>query len=177
MEEVVGDLVALSPVLDVSDRLRACAMSLKEPVLLPHHPHLLFDVLLLVLLLLLHPLLVGGLVFGHLQQLLLFFDLEGSRLHGLRGENSQNGLYFLLEVEQLVLLYLGRCIDACLFGPVGRRGGTLLELVSLYLNGDFRGRLSVGIFEEEVKVWLYFGVWRGFDVVRRHFLLVFAEIG
>jgi hypothetical protein len=152
-------------------------MGLKELVLLLHHSHLLLDVLLLVLLLLLHPLLVGGLVFGHLQQLLLFFDLEGSRLQRLRGENSQNGLYFLLEVEQLVLLYLSGSIDACLFGPVGGRGGTLLELVSLYLNGDFRGRLCVGIFEEEVKVWLYFGVRRGLDVVGRHFLLVFAEIG
>lgn len=177
MEEVVGDLVALSSVLDVPDCVGASAMGLEELVLLLHHSHLLFDVLLLVLLLLLHALLVGGLVLGHFEQLFLLFDFEGSRFEGLRGENSQDGLYFLVEVEQLVLLYLSGSVDACLFGLVGRSGGTFLELVSLYLDGDLRRRLCVGIFEEEVQVGLYFGVWRGFDVVGSHLLLVFAEIG
>lgn len=75
-EEVIGYLVALHSLLDVSDGLSPTSMTVKQLVLLFHHSQLLIDVLLLMLLLLLHSLLVSSLVLGHLQKLFFLLDLQ-----------------------------------------------------------------------------------------------------
>lgn len=74
------------------------------------------------------------------------------------------------------MLDLSSCVDACLFWPVGRWSWAFFEVVCLNFDGNFRGRLSVWIFEEEVEIGLYLGIGCGLDVIWCHFLLVLAEI-
>lgn len=98
-------------------------------------------------------------------------------LEGLGGEDGQNGLDFLVEVEELVLLDLGCGVYAGFFGFVRCGRLLVLKLVGLDLYGYLRWGLRVWILEEEVQIGLYFGVGCGLDIIRCHFLLVFAEVG
>lgn len=77
-QEIIGNLVALHPLLHIPDGLSPTPMSIQQFILLLHHSQLLFNVLLLVLLLLLDSLLVSSLVLGHLQKFLLLLDLQRS---------------------------------------------------------------------------------------------------
>lgn len=129
-----------------------------------------------MLLLLLHTVLIGGLIFGHFEQFLLFFDLQGCTLKGLRGEDSQNRLYLLVKAEEFVLFDLSGRVDACFLWLVGRRSGSFFELIGLDLDGDFRRRLCIGILEEEVKIGLYLRIRGRFDVIGGHLLLIPAEV-
>lgn len=93
------------------------------------------------------------------------------------GENGKDRFDFLIEVEELILLNLSGSVYSCFFGFVRRRRESFFELVGLYLDGDFRWRLGIGILQEEMKIGLYFGVGGWLDIVWSHFLLVLAEVG
>ena len=97
-------------------------------------------------------------------------------LEGLCGEDGQDRAHLLVEVEELVLLDLGCDVDSRLLGLVRGRSGLLLEVISLDLNRSLRGRLRVGVLQEEVQVRLDLGVGGRLDVIGRHLLLVPAEI-
>lgn len=77
-QEIIGNLVALHPLLHIPNSLSPTPMRLQQFILLLHNPQLLINILLLMLLLLLDPLLIGSLVLGHLQKFLLLLDLQRS---------------------------------------------------------------------------------------------------
>lgn len=151
-DEAVGNLIALCAILYSFYCLCPIPVFLQQFVFLFYDPQLLVDVLLLVLFLLLYSLLVGCLVLGHFKKLFLLLSFKSSLqlmdtyiLQSLSSQNGQDGLHLLVEIKQLVLLYLSGRVYSCLFRLVGRRWVSLFELVSLYFDGDFGRGLCIGV--------------------------------
>jgi hypothetical protein len=69
--------------------------------------------------------------FAYLVKLCLFLHFQDRLFYGLGEKYIENGLYFAIVVEKIIVLNLSDLVDTCLFRGIGGSWRAWFELVSL----------------------------------------------